>query len=126
MADAQIAQAVQLLDLMLKHFADDGNWTGWTGGRYDNGNGAYCLLLHWDLVPYWAKTLKSGCVSQSLRAIEAPLSLTQRRGEWDSNTRSGWVLRSSTFSSGDRLEVMATGEALLPRPPSEPRLAVAC
>jgi hypothetical protein len=33
MPEAQIAQAVQLLDLMLKHFADDGHWTR---GRYDD------------------------------------------------------------------------------------------
>jgi hypothetical protein len=32
----QIAEAVQLLDLMLEHFADDGHWTR---GRYDEGNG---------------------------------------------------------------------------------------
>ena len=34
------------LDLMLQHFADDGNWTR---GRYDDGNGGHCLvgaLLH--------------------------------------------------------------------------------
>jgi hypothetical protein len=43
---AQIAQAVQLLDLILEHFADDGCWTR---GRYDDGNGGHCLvgaLLH--------------------------------------------------------------------------------
>ena len=46
MPEAQIAQAVQLLDRMLEHFADDG---GWTRGRYDDGNGGHCLvgaLLH--------------------------------------------------------------------------------
>jgi hypothetical protein len=46
MPQAQIAQAVQLLDLMLEHFADDGHWTR---GRYDDGNGGHCLvgaLLH--------------------------------------------------------------------------------
>src|SRR6185437_2712097 len=46
MPDAEIAQAVQLLDLMLKHFADDSYWTR---GRYDDGNGGHCLvgaLLH--------------------------------------------------------------------------------
>ena len=46
MPEAQIAQAVQLLDLMLEHFADDGRWTR---GRYDDGNGGHCLvgaLLH--------------------------------------------------------------------------------
>ena len=39
-------QALQLLDLMLEHFADDGHWTR---GRYDDGNGGHCLvgaLLH--------------------------------------------------------------------------------
>src|SRR5215813_13964693 len=42
----QIAQTVQLLDLMLEHFADDDHWTR---GRYDDGNGGHCLvgaLLH--------------------------------------------------------------------------------
>ena len=32
MPEAKIAQAVQLLDLMLEHFAEDGRWTrgrGW-------------------------------------------------------------------------------------------------
>ena len=46
MPETQIAQAVQLLDLMLEHFADDGHWTR---GRYDDGNGGHCLvgaLLH--------------------------------------------------------------------------------
>jgi hypothetical protein len=46
MPGTQIAQAVQLLDLMLEHFADDGHWTR---GRYDDGNGGHCLvgaLLH--------------------------------------------------------------------------------
>jgi hypothetical protein len=46
MLESQIAQAVQLLDLMLEHFADDGHWTR---GRYDDANGGYCLvgaLLH--------------------------------------------------------------------------------
>src|SRR5204863_916007 len=43
---AEIVQAVQLLDLMIEHFADDGSWTR---GRYDDGNGGQCLvgaLLH--------------------------------------------------------------------------------
>jgi hypothetical protein len=46
MPPVEIAQAVQLLDLMLEHFADDGHWTR---GRYDDGNGGHCLvgaLLH--------------------------------------------------------------------------------
>ena len=46
MPEPQIAQAVQLLDLMLEHFADQGHWTR---GRYDDGNGGRCLvgaLLH--------------------------------------------------------------------------------
>jgi hypothetical protein len=46
MPEVQIAQALQLLDLMLEHFADDGHWTR---GRYDDGNGGHCLvgaLLH--------------------------------------------------------------------------------
>ena len=43
---SKIAQAVELLDLMLEHFADDGHWMR---GRYDDGNGGHCLvgaLLH--------------------------------------------------------------------------------
>src|SRR5271155_2506603 len=46
MRDAEIAKAVQLLDLMLAFFADDGHWTR---GCYDDGNGGHCLvgaLLH--------------------------------------------------------------------------------
>jgi hypothetical protein len=46
MPEAEIAKAVQLLDLMLEYFADDGHWTR---GRYDDGNGGHCLvgaLLH--------------------------------------------------------------------------------
>src|SRR5438552_17343172 len=46
MPEPQIAQAVQLLDLMLEHFAVDGHWTR---GRYGDGNGGHCLvgaLLH--------------------------------------------------------------------------------
>ena len=41
MLEAQIAQGVQLLDLMLEYFADDGHWTR---GRYDDGNGGHCLV----------------------------------------------------------------------------------
>ena len=46
MPEAEIARAVQLLDLMLEFFADDGHWAR---GRYDDGNGGHCLvgaLLH--------------------------------------------------------------------------------
>ena len=46
MLEAEIAKAVQLLDLMLEFFADDGRWAR---GRYDDGNGGHCLvgaLLH--------------------------------------------------------------------------------
>jgi hypothetical protein len=46
MLKAQIAQAAQLLDLMLEYFADDDHWTR---GRYDDGNSGHCLvgaLLH--------------------------------------------------------------------------------
>jgi hypothetical protein len=46
MPEAEIARAVQLLDVMLEHFAADGHWTR---GRYDDGNGGHCLvgaLLH--------------------------------------------------------------------------------
>ena len=41
MPESQIAQAVQLLDLMLEHFVDDGHWTR---GCYDDGNGGHCLV----------------------------------------------------------------------------------
>jgi hypothetical protein len=41
MPEAHIEKAVQLLDLMLEHFADDGNWTR---GSYDHGNGDHCLV----------------------------------------------------------------------------------
>jgi hypothetical protein len=46
MSESTIAQAVELLDLMLEHFADDHHWTR---GRYDDENGGHCLvgaLLH--------------------------------------------------------------------------------
>ena len=46
MPEAEIARAVQLLDLMLDLFAHDGHWTR---GSYDDGNGGHCLvgaLLH--------------------------------------------------------------------------------
>src|SRR5690242_21907977 len=46
MPEGQIAQGVQLLDLMLEYFSDDSQWTR---GRYDDGNGGHCLvgaLLH--------------------------------------------------------------------------------
>jgi hypothetical protein len=41
MLEAQIAQGVQLLDLMLEYFSDDGHWAR---GRYDDGNGGHCLV----------------------------------------------------------------------------------
>ena len=41
MPEAEIAKAVQLLDLMLTFFADDGHWTR---GCYDDGNGGRCLV----------------------------------------------------------------------------------
>jgi hypothetical protein len=46
MPEADIGKAVQLLDLMIEFFADDGHWTR---GCYDDGNGGHCLvgaLLH--------------------------------------------------------------------------------
>jgi hypothetical protein len=46
MQEAEITQAVQLLDLMLEFFADGSHWTR---GRYDDENGGHCLigaLLH--------------------------------------------------------------------------------
>src|SRR6516225_237291 len=46
MPEAEIAIAVQLLDLMLEFFADDVHWTR---GSYNDGNGGHCLvgaLLH--------------------------------------------------------------------------------
>src|SRR3954454_1025029 len=46
MPEAEIGKAVQLLDLMLEFFADDGHWAR---GCYDDGNGGHCLvgaLLH--------------------------------------------------------------------------------
>jgi hypothetical protein len=46
MREAEISTAVQLLDLMLEYFGDDG---AWTRGCYDDGNGGRCLvgaLLH--------------------------------------------------------------------------------
>jgi hypothetical protein len=46
MPKAEIGQALQLLDLMLEFFADDGHWTR---GCYDDGDGVHCLvgaLLH--------------------------------------------------------------------------------
>lgn len=46
MPESEIGKAVQLLDLMLDFFADDGHWTR---GSYDNGEGGHCLvgaLLH--------------------------------------------------------------------------------
>ena len=41
MSQTEIANAEQLLDLMLEFFADDGHWTR---GRYDDGNGGHCLV----------------------------------------------------------------------------------
>jgi hypothetical protein len=46
MLQVDTAKAVQLLDLMLEFFADDGHWTR---GSYDDGKGGHCLvgaLLH--------------------------------------------------------------------------------
>ena len=46
MPQLDTAKAVQLLDLMLEFFADDGHWTR---GSYDDGKGGHCLvgaLLH--------------------------------------------------------------------------------
>ena len=41
MPEAEIAKAIQLLDLMLEFFADDGHWTR---GCYDDGKGGHCLV----------------------------------------------------------------------------------
>ena len=46
MPQMDTAKAVQLLDLILEFFADDGHWTR---GSYDDGKGGHCLvgaLLH--------------------------------------------------------------------------------
>jgi hypothetical protein len=41
MPEVDTAKAVQLLDLMLEFFADDGPWTR---GSYDDGKGGHCLV----------------------------------------------------------------------------------
>jgi hypothetical protein len=41
MPQVDTAKAVQLLDLMLEFFADDGHWTR---GSYDDGKGGHCLV----------------------------------------------------------------------------------
>src|SRR6516162_10989570 len=41
MPEAEIAKAIQLLDLMLEFFAGDGHWTR---GCYDDGKGGHCLV----------------------------------------------------------------------------------
>src|SRR6516225_5336990 len=41
MPHVDTAKAVQLLDLMLEFFADDGHWTR---GSYDDGKGGHCLV----------------------------------------------------------------------------------
>jgi hypothetical protein len=46
MPEAEITKALQLLDLMLEFFVDDGHWTR---GCYEDGKGGHCLvgaLLH--------------------------------------------------------------------------------
>jgi hypothetical protein len=43
MPEAEIAKAVQLLDLMLEFFADDSHWAR---GCYDDGDGGHSL---WEL-----------------------------------------------------------------------------
>jgi hypothetical protein len=46
MPEAEITKALQLLDLMLEFFVDDGHWTR---DCYEDGNGGHCLvgaLLH--------------------------------------------------------------------------------
>jgi len=46
MPQVDTAEAVQLLDLMLELFVNDGHWTR---GSYDDGKGGHCLvgaLLH--------------------------------------------------------------------------------
>ena len=56
MPEEKIAQAVQLLDLMLEHFSNDDHWTR---GRYDDGNGGHCLKksipCRCDLERWWFK-----------------------------------------------------------------------
>jgi hypothetical protein len=41
MPHVDTAKAVELLDLMLEFFADDGHWTR---GSYDDGKGGHCLV----------------------------------------------------------------------------------
>jgi len=41
MPEAEVAKAIQLLDLMLEYFADDGHWTR---GCYNDGRGGHCLV----------------------------------------------------------------------------------
>jgi hypothetical protein len=41
MPEVDAAKAVQLPDLMLEFFADDGHWTR---GSYDDGKGGHCLV----------------------------------------------------------------------------------
>ena len=41
MPEVDTAKAVQLLDLLLEFFADEGHWTR---GSYDDGKGGHCLV----------------------------------------------------------------------------------
>jgi hypothetical protein len=42
MPEPETGKALQLLDLLLEYFGEDGAY--WTGDRYDDGNGRRCLV----------------------------------------------------------------------------------
>ena len=91
MPERQIAQAVQLLDLMLEHFADDGHWTR---GRYHDGNGGHCLvgaLLHLSREHRLPRPPTIALLQDAMQASRAP-----------SDGEQGWRLRSSALLTSVR------------------------
>jgi len=85
MPEAEIAKAVQLLDLMHDFFADDGHWAR---GCYHDGNGGHCLvgaLLHLGrkhrlaTAPAKSRSYRMRCPGPAFRLCTQRHSLRQRR-----------------------------------------------
>jgi hypothetical protein len=89
MPEAEIAKAVQLLDLMLEHFADDGHWTR---GRYDDGN-CHGLAFRLCTSTILVAAASPNCAPSSSKPAASP-TITRRKTGRPPRPRPGCSLRS--------------------------------
>ena len=114
MPETEIAKAVQLLDLMLQFFADDGHWTR---GCYDDGNGGHCLvgaLLHLSRKHSLPKASAIALLQDAMPRPGLPLVHFNDRGCGSIAELRSVILRARRLAHDDaRRIVMTEGERVV-------------